>query len=118
METEALLHFGCCNMVDPDDRRASLSLYADACGARWVSGFTASVDWLPSTLFDLLLIAELYLPFRLDSKKFHPHLKTRAEGLLSDHNQLVRRLGFSALYRTKAGREELFPLRLHQDSTA
>ena len=57
------IHLGCCEMVDKKNRRSSLTEIADASGARWVSRYTTSIDWLRSMFLDLALVAEVYLEF-------------------------------------------------------
>lgn len=106
------LHFSCCEMVDPDRRRQSLDELASASGARWVSGYGISIEWLRSALFDVALVAELFVPYYYDSKKKNPKLTWRARGFLSDYEQLARSLHFSGLYRNRSNSGNLFPQRL------
>jgi hypothetical protein len=112
------LHLGCCEMVDRDNRAKSLLELANACGARWVSGYVDEVDWLRSTLLDLSVAAELFMPFHHDSKGRvgkgrAPHLATRAKNFAKDYEQLARALGFSGLAKNKANGTALIPKRLH-----
>lgn len=107
------LHFGCCEMVTVGDRRKSLEEMAEPSGARWVSGYTQAADWLPSTLLDLALIAELFAPFHKDAKKLAPKLKNRARWFIKNYEQLARALGFSGLSRNLGGVNALLPERLH-----
>jgi hypothetical protein len=106
------LHFSCCEMVDPDNRRKSLDELAQASGARWVSGYGVGVDWLRSALFDLALVAELFVPYYYDSKKKNPKLAMRTRSFLSDYEQLARSLSFSGLYRNRSKGGNLFPQRM------
>lgn len=112
------LHLGCCETVEEGKRRQTLEEIVDAAGARWASGYTKAVDWLPSTLLDMSMAAELFIPFHLDAngksgKGNAPHLVKRAKNFVQDHNQLVRKLGFSALTRNSAGGTALLPAKLH-----
>jgi hypothetical protein len=109
----SFLHFGCCEMVDPFRRRDCLNSYLTASNARWVSGYVAEVDWLPSTLLDLALIAELAVPYHRDSRIIDPRLSVRTSYFIRNYEQLVRSLRFSAAYRNKKGETTLYPARLH-----
>ncbi len=57
------IHFGCCEMISPNERRRSLEAYLSVSGAKWVSGYSKAIDWLPSMLLDLALIADLAIPY-------------------------------------------------------
>ena len=112
-ESVSFLHFGCCEFVQPAEgpRRQFLASLADSVdGGRWVSGYTKEVDWLPSTLLDLALISEVYVPWR--KKPTHvAAAKKRAEKFVKRYEQLARVLGFSALSRIDTT-DTLFPARL------
>lgn len=106
------VHFGCCEMVDSEKRRASLSELLDASGAQWASGYTRDIDWLRSTLFDLSLISEVFVEYRRTPRARPSLILGSAKRFLDDHDQLARSLGFSALSRGPGGRHSLFPPRL------
>ncbi len=107
----AFLHFGCCEMVDASNRRATLNELAEACGARWVSGYTESVDWLQSTLIDLAVVGDLYIPYH---RMKRPQIRPRAKKFVTRYEQLARELGFSGLATDSAGTGWLVPQRLHK----
>ena len=107
------IHFGCCEMVDANDRRASHQRILDTCEAKWVSGYTKSVDWLQSMFLDLALVSELFVPDHKAWDGLKAPLKRKAENFVRMYEQLARELGFSALSRVSAG-SLLFPERLHQ----
>jgi hypothetical protein len=106
------LHFGCCEMVSRSNRRGSLSDLMDASGAKWVSGYTKDVDWLRSTILDLLLVAEYYVHFHGRKGKRGPKLVAPAQRFMDDFDQFARSLGFSGLSRGVNGQHGLFPKRL------
>ena len=105
------MHFSCCEMVAADSRRESLERYLNASKAKWVSGYSESVDWLQSTLLDLALIADLAVPYHNDGKKKTVKLSFRGRKFLKNYEQLVRSLGFSGAYKNGKGKVELFPQR-------
>lgn len=108
----SFVHFGCCEMVDSQDRRGSHKRIMDACGARWASGYTKEVDWLPSMFIELALVSEVFVPQRqYDGRSFK--LKTEAKGFIALYEQAARQLGFSALTKVSGG-EMLLPERLRQ----
>lgn len=109
----SFLHFGCCEMIDAGDRRKCLNEYLNASNARWVSGYVDEVDWLPSTLLDLALIAELAVPYHSDARIIDPRLGVRTHNFIRNYEQLVRSLRFSAAYRNRKGKTTLYPARLH-----
>lgn len=108
------LHFGCCEMIDANHRRDSLDELAKQCGARWVSGYTKTVPWFQSTLLDLAVVEELFVPFFHAAKKLNPRLRRRAQNFLQGYDQLARTLGFSGLMQNLMGETHLLPQRLHQ----
>src|SRR5262249_28711504 len=55
------LHFSACGIVQEGNRRETLEALADASRARWVSGYTRDVEWVPSMLLDLAVVSELFL---------------------------------------------------------
>ena len=63
---------------------------------RWVSGYTIPVDWLQSTLLDLALVSEVFVPDHQAKPKHQRKLKPRAEQFIKNYEQLARELGFSA----------------------
>ncbi len=112
-EAIAFLHFGCCEMVDPDRRKKSLQELSDACEAYLVSGYTDSIDWLRSMVLDLALAAELFGPFANARLRRGPKLQANADRFVRAYEQLARRLGFSGLsYFVGSRRYRLFPARL------
>lgn len=108
------LHFGCCEMIDPKRRRHSLEEVLNASGARWVSGYTKSIDWLRSTLLDLALVSEFYAGFPRGRKRGGPRLGPAAEKFIDAYEQLARHLGFSGLSRSSSRAHQLFPARLKE----
>lgn len=108
----AFLHFGCCEMVDPQRRGASLRELARAANAHWVSGYIEEVDWFRSMFLDLALLAEVYLPFAMAGSGPGPKLKHHVTRFMGDYSQLAKRLGFSGLARGIVGQNNLFPKRL------
>jgi hypothetical protein len=109
----SFIHFGCCEMVAPNDRRKTHQVILDACGATWASGYTKSIDWLQSMFLDLALVSEVFVPDHTTSDGRKVKLKTQADNFIKMYEQLARELGFSALSKVSAG-ILLFPERLHQ----
>jgi hypothetical protein len=108
------LHFGCCEMVNRENRGISLNkLAVKRKDIRWVSGYVNEIDWLDSTLLDLALVAKLYVPYYRDAKYHRAKLKNRIDRFLKEYDQLARQLGFSTLICNLAGYTTLFPKRLH-----
>ena len=105
------LHFGCCEMISREKRKDSLNKYLSASNAKWVSGYSESVDWLRSMLLDMALVADLAIPYHEDGKKKNVKLSFRGRRFMKDYEQLVRNLGFSGAYDNGAGKIELFPKR-------
>lgn len=98
----SFVHFGCCEMVDPTDRRRSHQTILEACGAKWASGYTKTVDWLQSMFIDLALVADIFVPHHnRDGKSFK--LKNEATDFFSLYEQAARQLGFSALAEVSNG---------------
>jgi len=90
----AFIHFGCCHFVHGGDRRKqTLSGLRDPAQAKWVSGYTRKVDWLASTLLDLALISEVYVPWYSDQK----WLSSKTRAFFKHYEQLARSLGSSTL---------------------
>lgn len=106
------LHFGTCGVVDGTNRRASLQRLRRAARARFVSGFTRPIDWFQSTLFDVVIAAELFVPYYLDARHSAPKLAKRASDAYREHQALARRLGFTGLVSTASGGETMIPARL------
>ncbi|HDL19059.1 MAG TPA: hypothetical protein ENH29_08390 [Bacteroidetes bacterium] len=105
------IHFGCCEMLARDSRRQSLENYLKATNAKWASGYSEIVEWLPSTFLDLALIADLAVPYYEDGKKKHVKLSFRGRKFLRNYEQLLRALGFSGAYDNGVWKIELFPKR-------
>ncbi len=105
------LHFGCCEMLSRKQRKQSLEKYLSASNAKWVSGYSESVDWLQSMLLDMALIADLAIPYHEDGKKKNVKLSFRGRKFMKNYEQLVRSLGFSGAYNNGVGAIELFPKR-------
>ena len=103
------VHFGCCSYVraEPNARRATLSAIQSASGAAWVSGYTTDVDWLPSTLLDLALINDIYVPWAREPTQKAKHEK-RINVFSKSYAELCKALGLSALNNV-SGNEKLFP---------
>lgn len=108
----AFVHFGCCEMIATSARRQTHERVSHATGARWVSGYATRVNWLQSTLLDIALVSEVFVPDHQARPKHHRKLKPSAEKFIKNYEQLARELGFSALADTSAG-QLLFPERLH-----
>lgn len=106
------LHFGGCEIVEEGNRRGTLKALADASGARWVSGYTREVHWLPAMLLDLAVVGELFLDFHHGAGVRRPILYRRAQTFLRTYEQFARGLGFSGLVNTGA-RGRLVPARMH-----
>lgn len=109
----AFLHFGCCEFVRGDDvgRRDHLGKLLDSVnGGQCVSGYTSVVDWLQSTLLDIVLIDEVYVPWFVAPNKIAA-AETRAMAFVQNYEQLQRVLGFSAMSRLR-GNDTLFPARV------
>jgi hypothetical protein len=108
----SFVHFGCCEMIDPNDRRESHRRILSACGAKWASGYTKSIDWFQSTFFDLALVSEVFVPHRIatDGRSFK--LKNEALGFVLKYEQAARQMGFSALAEISTG-QMLLPERMH-----
>ena len=104
----AFVHFGSCEMVIHGRRRESHLAIMEACGATWVSGYTKSVDWLPSTFLDLMLVESIFIPQHGETdgraKRINPNAKTFYEL----YDETIRQLGFSALSMSSSG-EKLYP---------
>lgn len=105
------LHFGSCWFVQSSTRRETLERLRASARARWVSGYTRSIDWLPSTMFDLSLISEVYVPWRAQPTKI-VNAKKRADAFLKRYGQLGRWLGFSAMMAMK-DRSALLPRKVN-----
>lgn len=104
----SFIHFGCCEMVDPHRRRQDHEEIMDRTGATWVSGYTQSVNWLPSTFLDLALVDGLFTAHTAGLKKIQ---KKAAADFIQQYDQHARHMGFSGLGRS--GKEKvLFPERL------
>lgn len=109
----SFVHFGCCEMVSKINRRKWHEDILEASGARWCSGYTQSVDWLPSTLLDMALVSEVFVPHRSASDGRSAPLKKKADAFLKSYEQLARSMGFSAFSHVSAG-QLLFPSRLNK----
>lgn len=108
----SFIHFGCCEMVSEAKRRKWHENILEASGARWCSGYTKSVDWLASTLLDMALVSEVFVPSNLAADGRSAPLKRKADAFIHNYEQLARSMGFSALTNVSAG-PLLFPMRLH-----
>lgn len=108
----SFVHFGCCEMIDPNSRRETHQQILDASGAKWSSGYTKNVDWLQSMFLDLALVTEVFVPqcASPDGRVTKP--KKLAKDFVRSYEQLARELGFSALSMVSDG-PALFPGRLH-----
>ncbi|MHB1423243.1 MAG: hypothetical protein ACYC3I_08625 [Gemmataceae bacterium] len=107
----SFVHFGCCEMIDPNARRETHQKILDASGARWSSGYTTSVNWLQSMFLDLALVTEVFVPQCASEDGRVTRLKKRASDFVRSYEQLARELGFSALSKVTGG-AVLFPERL------
>jgi hypothetical protein len=117
------LHFSSCLMFAGANRRAIHERLAEASGARFVSGYSRSVPWMKSTLFDLTLIDELFIDHHKQLKRAKrsgkllasPKLKSRTARFFKANDSLIRHLCFSAYSKNMAGDSTLYPERLRQD---
>ncbi len=107
----SFVHFGCCEMIDPNARRKTHESIMNAAGAKWSSGYTTSVDWLQSMFLDLALVTEVFVPQHAVPDGRKAKLKKRATDFVATYEQLARELGFSALSQVTGG-ATLFPERL------
>lgn len=107
----AFVHFGSCEMVVPGRRRESHLSIMNACGAKWVSGYTKSVDWLPSTFLDLMLVTSIFAPQHGEIDGRAARINPNAAKFFEMYDQTARHLGFSAL-SVIAGGEKLYPAAL------
>lgn len=107
----SFVHFGCCEMVDPNARRKTLQKIINATGARWASGYTKEVDWLDSMFFDLALVTRVFVPFSRSIDGRVARLKYRADEFVKSYEQLARELGFSGLSKLST-ESVVFPNRL------
>lgn len=106
----SFLHFGCCEFLKTAQRRATLARLSGATCGMWASGYTKDVDYLSSTLFDLALVSEVYVPWRAAPGKRAQSQKAMRD-FYSAYSQLARNLGFSAI-TSISGNNELFPLKV------
>lgn len=104
----SFIHFGSCEMVLHGRRRESHLEIMEASGARWVSGYTKSVDWLPSTFLDLMLAASIFVPQNGVSDGRSKRINHNANTFYGLYEQTIRQLGFSALSMDSEG-ERLYP---------
>lgn len=101
----AFIHFGCCDFVRSSNRRQTLSKLMNSASASWISGYASQVDWLPSTLLDIALIDEVYVPWFKAGGKYSSR---KATAFFENYEQLARNLAFSGMYRVQK-EERLFP---------
>ncbi|MDA1196065.1 MAG: hypothetical protein O2894_12915 [Planctomycetota bacterium] len=85
-----IIHFSSCGTIDVP--QADLEVFCRVTGARAVTGYTESVDWLESAAFDLLLFEALAYYRRADAIE---------RWLTSAYPDLVRRLGFRMHYNRR-----------------
>lgn len=105
------VHFGSCEMVQHGRRRDSHAEIMSACGATWVSGYTKSVDWLPSTFLDLMLATSIFAPQYGEKDGRSKRINHNANTFFDMYDQTARQLGFSALSVDSSG-ERLYPAAL------
>jgi hypothetical protein len=105
------VHFGTCEMVDSNNRRASHQTILDSAGARWVSGYTKEVEWIDSMFLELALIDSVFIRQRDSDDGRITRLKKRMEGFYKDYEQLARRLGFSAMAKVTR-KNQMLPERM------
>lgn len=104
----AFVHFGSCEMVLPGQRRESHEIIMNACGASWVSGYTKSVDWLPSTFLDLMMATSIFAPQHGAKDGRAKRIHHNAKDFFELYEDTARHLGFSALSNHSSG-EKLYP---------
>lgn len=84
---DKIIHFGTCKTLDV--KKKEIDKFLDTTGALCVSGFRADVEFLESSLFDLILI-DLFQRY-LDVSKVKRIIKR-------DYNAMARRLDFKLFY--------------------
>ena len=83
-----IIHFGSCNTLDTDER--NIRRFLDTTKALAVCGFKTDIDYLESSVFDMLLIENLQQ--YKDVSKVHTNMH-------KEHRRLVRKLDFRMLYQ-------------------
>ncbi len=75
------VHFGCCEMIATSARRQTHERVSHLAtgGAGWVSGYATRVNWLQSTLLDIALVSEVFVPDHQARPKHHRKLKPSGE---------------------------------------
>ncbi|HQU53528.1 MAG: hypothetical protein KDB85_08615 [Chitinophagales bacterium] len=102
------LHFGCCQMIKRLNKDESIRSYLEYSGARWVSGYSKSVDWFKSMLLDLALLADFAIPIRYASKKKHVKISYRGQDFINNYQALSKSLGFAGGYKSSRNGIEIF----------
>lgn len=110
-DSVSFLHFGCCEFIKADDRiDERIELLKSLSGATesvWTSGYTKDIDYLSSTLLDLALISEVYVPWRKNPRQ-KANAQKAALSFYSAYSQLASSLGFVALSSLRE-KNSLFP---------
>ncbi len=101
----AYMHFSCCELFEISERRPLLEKLKNASGAKFVSGYANSVDWLASTLLDLALVS------RVSTKRKPRKLENKLNKFKKSYNSLIKELKFSAVYESD-DQIKLFPPRI------
>lgn len=101
------LHFGCCEIFEPSERRSVLRDFAEESGAKWVSGFSTRIDWLRSTVLDMAMVAEVYCEFAKGKS-----VVRQSRVFFRDFDATVRQLQFSAVVTGSDRKRNCYPKRL------
>lgn len=84
---DKIIHFGSCNTLDTDQK--SIEDFLTKTGAMCICGFRSDIDFLESSVFDMLLI-----------RKFQEYKDVRIvdRELKKNYNRLIKQLNFRFLY--------------------
>lgn len=104
----SFVHFGACEMVSQSGRRNSQELIMSKSGAKWVSGYTTAVDWLPSTFLDLMFSIHIFANQHGQEDGRVAGIVRETKKFFDTYDQTIRALGLSALVKTTS-EYRLFP---------
>lgn len=108
----SFIHFGCCEMSKTGDRRVYERIM-ELTKAEWVSGYGKEVDWLASTLLDLAVVMEFFVPRNLEEDRRKAPYDCLEKRFNEMYGNLARKLEFSAVWNTSNG-NILLPKHLHR----
>jgi hypothetical protein len=97
------VHFGSCFYGSESNLR---NLLYEAEHIRWAAGYQRSVDWIDSTLFDIMLWGRIVNRNTEETKGIKTH--TLAKELFNEIPGLAKNLGFRFQYRYGEKNETLF----------